>query len=84
MFNKAKYISYKDHYGIPVIVIFDNSINHNDMANILRIEDDILGAGFTTIDPTMGPICYGYSESLGVKSRDDEDTRLAKRMLMNG
>lgn len=71
--------------NIEEIFIFPKSVNHDCFAEVAgRIKDqtygnwhrvyrEVISAGFTD-----GVKCYGESESLGIKSRKDEDTQLLK------
>lgn len=80
-----KYIVFESAECGKQIVVFSKSIIHADMAEDLermRVEVDgkwrltrrrPISAGFTD-----GKSCYGYSESLRLKSREAEDAKLFK------
>lgn len=80
-----KYIVMEDGDGKETIVIFDESINHDCMAEVAgRIKNQTWGnwervyrhpvaAGFTD-----GVKCWGMSETLNMKSRGEVDAKLIK------
>ncbi len=72
---KSKYIVFESPHDLEVIVAFEGFITHSDMQ--IRWYKPI-SAGF--IDVKTGE-CWGRSESLKLKSRPDEDTKLAQRLL---
>ncbi|MCK9460627.1 MAG: hypothetical protein M0R80_13395 [Proteobacteria bacterium] len=61
-----KYIIFENGFRI-----FGTAENHKDVADGRKV----LAAGMIDLDE---PICYGNSESLGVKSRREEDTKEIK------
>jgi len=80
-----KYVVMKDTEGKETIFIFDESINHDCMAEVAghiknqsyghweRVRRSPVAAGFTD-----GIKCWGLSESLDMKSRGDVDAKLIK------
>ena len=80
---QLKYVVSKKENGLEEIFIFSKSVVHASLAEVLnyikvgtarnwrREHCEIVGAGFTD-----GKTCYGESESLGIKSRGTQDSRL--------
>lgn len=78
-----KYIVMEDEDGKEEIFIFPKSVNHDCMAEALgRIKNQTWGswvrvwrnpvsAGFVS-----DGVCSGYSETLNLKSRGDQDSKL--------
>jgi hypothetical protein len=80
---KAKYITVMND-GVPCAIVFDPILVHRDVAQAFRLP--VLGAGFVElkVTPVVGGgvadfIAHGESESLGVKSQGEEDSRLIRR-----
>ncbi len=79
--REAKYVVISDPTSISdeIIIPFSSTITHKVMAQRLIQNDDevIMSAGFIRF---MGsdPVCYGRSISLGLNSRPEDDTLLAK------
>lgn len=79
-----KYICTEDKEGKEEIFTFPNSIDHDAMADALsRIKNQTWGqwervrrmpisAGFVGVDGK----CYGNSETLGLESRNDTDSKI--------
>lgn len=63
-------------------MIFSNTIHHNtaQCASSRHARVPCVGAGFIGIGPN-GVACWGYSESLGIKSRGDLDAEVIARRL---
>jgi hypothetical protein len=69
-------------------IVFSAAITHKDMVGY---NQKCEGAGFVTfrseVDEAGNDIavasCYGESISLGIKSREDEDSRLINRQILN-
>ena len=84
MLKEAKYIVVKelDCFGDSVenIYLFNTMTIHYNMAQ--KMTNDrlglVVGAGFIKFMDD-GPVCYGESVSLRIKSRPDKDTNLAKK-----
>lgn len=78
---KCKYIVMGDNeLQIEKIVVFDATTDHKQMAKGMKRTmrlPDVISAGF--IDE-FGK-CFGRSVTLGVSSRQEEDTKLFKKML---
>ena len=84
-----KYIVTEDSDGKEEIFLFPRSINHDCMAealkliknhtrrNWVKIRRDPISAGFVSHDNK----CYGESESLGLKSRHGFDTEILRTHL---
>ena len=81
MFDRAKYIMLDQWgYASDALIIFPASMSHVNTASNFGGKDNVLSAGFITIDIDGKPKCYGESRSLGVKSRP-EDTTIAQFLL---
>jgi hypothetical protein len=61
--------------GYPEPVIFGPGYQHDMMARLIGVKDNVVSAGFLQIT-TKGVRCYGESLSLGVSSRPIEDSEL--------
>jgi hypothetical protein len=76
MYLKQKYVITKR----KVIIVFSELLQHSDFRHF-----DPISAGFISFgvnkegNPTCN--CWGESISLGLKSRPDEDTKIAKMQL---
>ena len=74
---KQKYIVTKD----DVMIVFSELLQHSTFRSF-----EPVSAGFLSInadgkhEPTI--VCYGESISLGLKSREEEDTQLAKMQIL--
>jgi hypothetical protein len=92
--DEVKYIIYKDRHGFERAVIFDPMIQHSSMAMGLCVTDNVVGAGFVSGRPlkesvdTVSGMCrdidyraYGQSISLGVKSREPQDSEVINAMF---
>lgn len=91
----AKYITFKNEFGLEDIAIFSTHTQHAEMARNRRLFRNILGAGFISFGVEQVPIdgdtpvdfvvvakCYGKSISLGdLESRGELDAAVAKKML---
>ena len=78
----AKYIVVEMHSGLCLMdtpIVFPKFIAHSDMAMQLRLADKVLSAGFVVFIDGK-PEAFGYSVSLGVKSRET-DSKLIARAL---
>lgn len=76
----AKYIRTKNYE----IIVFSDLQQHKDFKHF-----DPVSAGFITFDykmvegsPEVTCNCYGESESLGLKSDEEKDSRLARRQIL--
>lgn len=84
-----KYICMEDEKGEQLIFTFPKSIDHDCMEEMLsRIKNQMTGewervwrrpisAGFVTV----GGFCHGESVTLGLESRENEDTELLAKQL---
>lgn len=77
MFTNAKYIVIDRDIGGYAMIIFPNFLTHAYMARKIGDNNPIVSAGF--INSNLK--CYGDSTSLGLKSREEEDTQLATIMF---
>lgn len=73
-------------YGLAgdSIFIFPAHVEHKTMAEHLVHEVlgfTVLSAGFVRENVTGRMVCFGESESLGIKSRPEIDTALVNRMF---
>ncbi len=78
-----KYIVMSDEDGKEEIFIFPKSVNHDCMAEaISRIKNQTWGNWVRVWRTTVSAgfvsdgVCSGYSETLGLKSRGDQDSQL--------
>jgi hypothetical protein len=80
---RQKYIVFKDG-SIEDIITFSELMNHNRAALALDPES-IISAGFLEVyagdDGELGVACFGESTTLHLKSRGDEDARIAMLRL---
>jgi len=72
--SKIKYVVF-DNGLVEDMIIFSDLTQHADVARGL----EVVSAGFIQIFD--GVCCYGDSISLGVKSRPEEDEKIARRVL---
>lgn len=94
--ENVKYITFKNEFGIDDIVIFSKHVVHSEMARNRRILRNPLGAGFIRFDvesdesesdiipPRIVARCYGKSVTMGLESRGEEDSEIARKMLKLG
>lgn len=82
MIIKQKYIRTKDNF----IIVFPELIQHSEFKHL-----EPVSAGFISIYPDkddklflpfLNCKCYGESVSLNLKSKEDEDTKLAKWQIL--
>jgi hypothetical protein len=85
--GNVKYIVVKPS-NYEIIIVFSSLMMHSHMANGYR---NVISAGFVSIkvaekDGITSPIgfCYGESDSLNLKSREVEDTKLLNQMFKFG
>jgi len=80
MYTQCKYVVLKqtDEISSENIYIFPSSVIHKTVAN--RMKGVVVGAGFVSKDKTGKLFCLGASDSLGVKSRN-EDTILLRSLF---
>ena len=73
---KTKYVVTKDNE----IIVFPELLQHSEFRRFEPISAGFISFGVNKQgNPTCS--CYGESISLGIKSRPEEDTLLAKRQL---
>ena len=76
MYLKQKYVITKGE----VIIVFPGLLQHSDFRSFNPISAGFISFGVNKQgNPTCN--CWGESISLGLKSRPDEDTKIAKRQL---
>jgi hypothetical protein len=76
MWMKTKYVVTKDNE----IIVFPELLQHSEFRRFEPISAGFISFGVNKQgNPTCS--CYGESISLGIKSRPEEDTLLAKRQL---
>lgn len=59
-------------------IVFDVALTHADVGEFFNKEDTITSAGFVDNEGN----CFGQSDSLGIESNPDKDTRIIKRLLI--
>ena len=77
MFDRAKYIIFADEVGGDTVIIFPITLQHGDVARMLRM--DTVSAGFVYFTRT-GVEAFGESLSLGKKSREEDSALIAKQL----
>jgi hypothetical protein len=88
MKQEMKYITFISGHSVQ-FVMFPFTIQHSSMAQDLMLKNsDVLGAGFVNFKSVMVfgkntavPDCNGQSISLGVRSREDEDTKVIMKSM---
>jgi hypothetical protein len=88
---RSKYIVIDAAVGGMLPVVFSELMSHADVAAALKHVGggEIVGAGFCHITNILNDrdliephyVCYGESNSLGVKSRGDDDSRVLNKRL---
>lgn len=76
-----KYIIVK-HKDIELPVIFSALLNHNEVASFSYSKDEIISAGFCQLYKNKYS-CFGESTLLNLKSREDTDSKILNRYLLN-
>ena len=75
--HKQKYVVTKNN----VMIVFSDLLEHSTFRGHDPISAGFLSIGATAkYEPTIQ--CYGESVSLDIKSREEEDTALAKRQIL--
>ena len=77
MFNNTKYIVFEENF-IEEMLIFSPLLQHDYVTRRMNIKP--ISAGFITIHDNE-PRCFGKSISLGLESRGEADSKVAKRVL---
>ena len=79
---KTKYIVFETANGIEDMVIFSILVQHDWVARGMGL---IVSAGFISVHTDFGGDqlieCYGESISLNLKSRPEQDAKIAHRVL---
>ena len=73
-----KYVVIKNGFERPYL--FSSLDQHRDVAAM--IGGEVISAGFVN-HTESGLSCYGSSDSLGVASRPEQDSKLINRFLMS-
>lgn len=74
--NRVKYIVTADEY----IIVFSECIKHSEFKRLNPVSAGFISFGVNKQgNPTCS--CWGESVSLGIGSREERDTQLAKRQL---
>jgi len=76
MWLKQKYVMTENN----VIIVFPELLQHSDFKHFNPISAGFISFGVNK-DGNHSCSCYGESISLGLKSRPNEDTIIAKRQL---
>ena len=74
MIGECKYVILKKN-AVPVL--FQASVEHKDEANGRPVRS----AGFVKLTKSGEICCYGRSESLGIESKPEVDSKLITAML---
>ena len=81
---KTKYIVY-DSVLSAEMIIFGNTLQHADVADQMRVKHLIISAGFLSVGTNAKGFtqveAFGNSISLDVKSNEEFDSALAKKVL---
>lgn len=84
MILKLKYIKTKN----DVLIVFPELLKHTDFKHFNPVSAGFIKINAKTVKngeqwyPETDCICYGESESLGLKSEEDIDTKLAKNQIL--
>ena len=84
--RELKYIiiEIKNKSTEPKAIIFNGEIVHSLVLNpIMKEKYNIISAGYCTIELNGNIISYGYSASLNLKSRPEEDSKIIYNTLHN-
>jgi len=77
----GKYIIYEINSGQTRFIIFDKITDHSEILRSLGEEITLISAGFCGINHETHLLqCYGESVTLRVKSREEEDSDIIKRL----
>jgi hypothetical protein len=88
--SKAKYIVYeRKGQAFETVVVFPANVPHDEIGRGIQPDAKLVSAGFVHIRPIYKPLdnpqleveCYGASDSLGLKSRGQEDDDIIRRFL---
>jgi hypothetical protein len=79
--KESKYICIDYGLAGDTIFIFPEYVVHKDVAHAMGGGNPIISAGFVRRNHVGNLVCYGESESLGIKSRPDADSALANMMF---
>ena len=77
MASDPKYICVDTLWG-PTYFLFPAWLGHNEMSK--NISGEVLSVGFVSMLPF--PKAYGMSDSLGIKSRDQDSRGIARQFNM--
>lgn len=78
--NKVKYIKTDDFK----IIVFSELQQHKEFKHFNPVSAGFIVFGYTLIEgaPEVTCTCYGESESLGLKSDEVKDSRLARMQIL--
>lgn len=80
---ESKYITFEGgelSHNLPVAIIFPYIITHSKMARCLNRLGKPISAGFVSVNYEGKVQAYGNSESLGLKSRPEDNKLLSKTL----
>lgn len=78
----AKYVVIRYNLTGETIYVFPEHVTHRIFAQYnAGMGDKIVSAGFVAMENDGLLMCYGESESIGIKSRPEEDSVLANTMF---
>lgn len=80
MVLKQKYIRTRNNE----IIVFPELIQHKEFKDFEPVSAGFISIGIKKVDgyPVTDCSCYGQSDSLGLKSNEEEDTRLAIKQIL--
>lgn len=82
--ENSKYIVVVEESGSEHIIIFSEMLTHSTIADVFKSTGmKVVSAGFMTVGNDQAN-CFGSSESVGLKSRGQDDSNLADLALCLG
>lgn len=75
----TKYVKTKE----GSIIVFSAAVEHKQFANLQPVSAGFITFGFSP-DVGVACKCFGESTSLGLKSDEEEDARLANQQITRG
>ena len=76
MIKEAKYVVINCSTGFELPVIIPMAMGHGEMSH-----EDVISAGFCSIDKDGNVLCYGRSDSLKKSTRGKDDEELIETYL---
>jgi hypothetical protein len=83
---RIKYIIVNAGFGTEAPILFSELLKHSEVAG----NRQVISAGFVQInaeekdgEQVLVATCYGESTSLGIKSREEEDSKLVTSQLFS-